>query len=84
MDWDKYGFVSASKYRKKVVLALQKKPKTPKEIEEEVGYHLSHVSNTLGELSDEGIVRCLTEKRSKGRVYGLTKLGEEIAQQLVK
>lgn len=84
MDWDKYGHVTASEYRKKVVLSLSEKPKTPKEIEEEVNFHLSHVSNTLSDLTEEGIVQCLTEARAKGRVYNLTELGQGIAEQIKK
>lgn len=84
MDWDKYGFVSASEYRKKILLSLHDKPKTPKEIEGESDYRLSHISNTLSELSDKGLAKCLTEKRSKGRVYDLTGLGEKIAKQIKK
>lgn len=82
MDWDKYGYVTASNYRKKIVLVLGDKPKTPKEIEEESNFHLSHISNTLSDLSDEGIIKCLTEERKKGRVYSLTELGKEIVRQL--
>lgn len=84
MDWDKYGFVNASKYRKDIVLSLHNKPKTPKELKEETEYYLSHVSNTLKDLSEKEIVKCLTEGRSKGRIYGLTELGKEIAEQIKK
>lgn len=84
MDWDKYGFVNASKYRKNIVLTLHNKPKTPKEIQEETDYYLSHVSNTLKDLSEKEIVKCLTDDRKKGRIYDLTDLGEEIAEQLNK
>lgn len=84
MDWDKYGFVNASKYRKNIVISLRDKPKTPKEIKEETDYYLSHVSNTLKELSEEEVVKCLTENRKKGRIYALTDLGEEIAEQINK
>ena len=82
MDWDKYGHVLASKYRKDIVLSLSEKPKTPKEMAEETNYYLSHISNTLKDLSDNNIVKCLTENRDKGRIYDLTKLGKDIADQI--
>lgn len=84
MDWDKYGYVKASKYRKALVLSLHEKPKTPKEMSEETEYYLSHVSNTLKDLSKNDIVKCLTENRNKGRVYTLTDLGKEIAEEIKK
>lgn len=84
MDWDKYGHVKASKYRKNIVLLLSEKPKTPKEIAGETDYYLSHVSNTLRDLTEKKVVRCLTEDRKKGRIYGLTEEGEEIADQIKK
>jgi len=82
MDWDKYGHVMASEYRKKVVLSLNEKPKTPKEMAEETNYYLSHISNTLKNLSEKDIVNCLTKQRDKGRIYALTDLGKEIAEQI--
>lgn len=84
MDWDTYGYIMASEYRKRVVLSLYEKPKTPKEIAEETSYHLSHVSNTLSDLSENDIVECLTEERSKGRIYDVTTIGESIGKQLSK
>jgi len=84
MDWDKYGYVKASKYRKDLVLSLHEKPKTPKEMSKETEYYLSHVSNTLKDLSKNDIVKCLTENRNKGRVYTLTDLGKDIAKQIKK
>lgn len=53
-------------------------------MEKEVDLHLSHVSNTLTDLTEEGIVQCLTEERTKGRVYDLTELGQKIAEQIKK
>jgi predicted transcriptional regulator len=84
MDWNIYGYVMASEYRKSIVLSLNEKPKTPKEIANESDYHLSHVSNTLSDLSEEGIVECLTEERTKGRIYDVTTLGESIGEQMSK
>lgn len=84
LDWDKYGYVTASNYRKNVVVSLSEKPKTPKEIADDTGYYLSHISNTLKDLREHNIALCLTEGRERGRVYSLTELGVEIAKQLMK
>ena len=79
MDWNKYGYVFSSNYRKKVIRALLAGPKTPKQIAIEVDLYLSHVSKTLNELQDHGISLCLTPNLKRGRIYELTKEGKEIA-----
>ncbi|MEM2294542.1 MAG: winged helix-turn-helix domain-containing protein [Nitrososphaerota archaeon] len=77
----KYGFVLASEYRKKIVCALLT-PRTPKQISKQTGIYLSHVSKTLTELMNEGIVRCVNPDMKKGRVYNLTELGKWVASKL--
>lgn len=81
---DKYGFVAASDYRKKIVERLKEAPATPRRISKETGIHISHVSTTLGELREEGIVYCVNPQRKKGRVYRLTELGEWVAGRIGK
>lgn len=84
IDWDSYGHIMASEYREKILLSLYEKPKTPKQLQEELGYHLSHVSNTLTDLSEYGLVECLTEDRKRGRVYDLTEKGIKMTEQIKK
>jgi predicted transcriptional regulator len=79
----KYGFVLASEYRKRIVCALST-PRTPKQISRQTGIHLSHVSKTLIELADEGIVCCVNPDMKKGRVYNLTELGKWVARKLME
>ena len=81
---NKYGFVLASKYRKNVVLVLESKPKTPKEISIEINCDLTHVSRALRELTNNRITRCATPERVKGRIYQLTNSGIEILKLLKK
>lgn len=75
---NKYSFVVASSYRKKVILALEKKPKTPKEISEEINIYMVHISRTLRELTKEGLTKCITPEKVKGRLYQLTADGKKI------
>lgn len=82
MDWDAYGYVVASEYRTRIVELLAEQPRTPKQLTEALGYHMSHVSGTLSDLRDESLVECLTEQRRKGRVYALTDAGEDVADKL--
>ena len=72
------GFVLASKYRKKILQALQEKPLTPATIAEKTEIYPSHVSMTLVELTKKNLVVCLTPKLKKGRLYVLTKEGKTI------
>ncbi len=82
MDWKKYGYVISSMYRQKIVLSLKKYPKTPKQLSSELEYHMSHVSSTIKELSENGIVENLSPDLRKGKIYGLTRDGEEIANSI--
>jgi len=84
MDWAKYGHVIASDYRKRIVLSLMKGPKTPKQVSEETELYLSHVSRVTNELMKKEVVRCLTPKLRRGKVFTLSDDGEEIAKQLQK
>ena len=84
VDWNKYGFVQASKYRTKIVEALASAPKTPSQITKETGLFKTHVSTVLKELVTEGIVECLTPNLRRGIIYGLTKDGKLIATNLTQ
>jgi predicted transcriptional regulator len=83
-EWNNYGFVLASEYRKVVIKALAEKPKTPKQIADETKYNLSHVSRSIRQLEDRGLIKCLTPNRRKGKLYGLTDNGVRIFNQLSK
>jgi predicted transcriptional regulator len=82
MDWDKFGFIKASDYRRKVLISLSNSPKTPTEISESTDIHRSHVSNTLNELSKKELVEVLNPDATKGRLYSLTKEGEAFTEKL--
>lgn len=84
MDWKKFGYILASSYRKKIVLSLKEDAKTPKQISLELELHLSHVSSTLKDLTRMDIIKCLTLDLRKGKLYGLTGIGEEIVKKLEK
>jgi len=82
MDVEEYAWVKASDYRERVLLALADKPKPPKEIAEQTGYYLSHVSNTLSDLNDHGLTECITPDRRKGRLWSTTDRGAELIETL--
>jgi DNA-binding MarR family transcriptional regulator len=83
-EWNHYGYVLASEYRKVILRALAEKPKTPKQIADETKYNLSHVSRSIRQLEKRSLIKCLTPKRRKGKLYGLTDNGFRIFNQLSK
>jgi predicted transcriptional regulator len=82
MDWERYGYVVASDYRKKIVSMLAKGEKTPAQMAEEAGIYLSHVCATLSDLTKKGLVTCLTPTLRRGKIYSLTKEGREVLEKL--
>jgi len=82
MDWDRYGYVVASSYRTKIILALARGEKTPAQIAQEAGIYLSHACATLADLSKKGLVGCLTPALRRGRVYALRDEGRKVADKL--
>ncbi len=79
----KLSFVLRGSIRKKVVLALDSQ-KIPSQIKSETKLEDSNVSRTLKELENEGIVKCITPNEKTGRIYELTKVGEEIRKSINK
>lgn len=76
------GFVLASEYRKKVMLALQDGESMPSTISDKTKIYSSHVSKTLFELVEKKLVVCTTPELKKGRLYELTKDGSAILKQI--
>jgi len=82
VNWNKFGFVRASKYRTAIVGCLSAGPKVPSQISTETKLFKTHVSTVLKELVVEKIIQCLTPDLRRGRVYGLTAEGKLIAKEL--
>lgn len=82
MDVEEYAWVKASDYRESILLAISEKPKPPKELAEQTGYYLSHVSNTLSDLEERGLAECITPDRRKGRLWSTTEKGSELVEDL--
>jgi DNA-binding HxlR family transcriptional regulator len=80
LDWNLYGYVVASRYRKIIVENLSRRPRTPSQLAKDCGLPLTRISNTLTELATKEIVTCLNPNQRKVRVYKLTEEGKRIAQ----
>lgn len=77
MKWTTYSFVIRGRTRTRIFLALEM-PKTPSQIAAELKLSTTHVSRALKELSDKGLVRCLTPKEKFGRIYNVTPTGRKL------
>lgn len=75
-----YGYVKCSSYRRRVLntLFLGQSVQTPTEIAKNSEIRVNHISKTLSELKNRGIVECMNEEMRKGRMYRLTQLGRDI------
>jgi len=77
--WSDFSFVASSGAREKIVAALGYAPKLPRQLAVDTNLGLPHVSRSLRELTNRGLVECLTPSaRSHGRRYALTKLGTNL------
>lgn len=72
------GWILASKYRKRVMITIGTKLKTPSVISRESDIKMNYISNVLKELKEKKLVECINETAKKGRLYQVTELGEEI------
>lgn len=77
-----FEFVKNSKYRTAVVKALEGTVRIPTELSADTGIITNHISNTLRQLRERGIVECLNPEDKKGRLYRLTEKGRQIAEKL--
>ena len=82
MIFSSIGYVKAGLYRTKILLHTGSKMVTPIELSKELNIHPSQVSRTLNELSNKGIIECVTPTNRKGKLFSLTKLGQEIYNHL--
>lgn len=81
--WSMIGYLEASKARKKTIRTIgTEKYKMPSDICKETDLTSSQVSNALKDLKSKGLVVCLNESVTKGKLYKCTELGLEILKKL--
>ncbi len=76
------SYVEISKYRTKVMKALEGSVKIPSVIAKDSGIRTNHISKVLRELREHELVECINPDVRKGRLYRLTDIGKEIAENL--
>ena len=79
--WELVGFVKRSKQRQRILRDLDA-PKTPTELYEKTSLARSHISRTLREFSERGLVECLTPSQRSGRLYRITRKGKSVLDRL--
>ena len=73
-----YGYVTASKYRTKVMKSLDGETKIPSKIAKDANIRQNHISAILKQLKEHELVECINPEVKKGRIYKLTENGEKI------
>ena len=58
--------------------------KTPSVISKQANIRIEHVTRAIRELEERNLVRCLTPKSRRGRLYEITKLGKETLNKMPK
>ena len=79
--WKQISFVLRAKNRTKIMKALDR-PKLPSQLAKELKIHISHVSRTLSELEEQGLVQCLTPDEKTGKLYTLTDEGRDVLKEI--
>jgi hypothetical protein len=84
VDWDLVSVVRSSKHRRSVFEAVAEQPRCASEIAEGSELDRESVSRWLRDLKqrEPPLVECLTPTRPHHRIYGLTRDGEAVAEQL--
>jgi len=84
LAWEDVSFLIASSYRRKIVACLLDGPKTPSVISKQTSIRIEHVTRAIRELEEKKLVKCLTPKSRRGRLYEITRLGKETVSKIPK
>ena len=76
------SYVEISKYRSKVMKALEYDVKIPSQIAKDSEIRQNHISKVLSELKAHELVECINPEVRKGRLYRLTDKGEHVVKNL--
>ena len=76
------SYVEISKYRTKVMKALEDDVKIPSQIAKDSEIRQNHISKVLSELKAHELVECINPEVRKGRLYRLTDKGNELVKNL--
>ncbi len=80
--WELIGKIKSSDWRLKVLKILNIGVKMPSEISKESKISYSHISETLTDLENLGLIECKNPNLRKGKIYSITKLGKTILEEV--
>ena len=83
-DFTLLGFVLASHYRTKIIMTLDEKASTPKQLAKSTNLRIGHVSNVLKRLGGKGLTECVNAEAKRGRIYRLTDEGKKVFEMMRK
>ena len=83
INWNDISFIMRGK-RRKAILNLLDKPKTPTQLKEKTKLHFTTISRALIELEKTGFAKCLTPNQKLWRFYELTEKGKKIKEEIKK
>ncbi len=75
--YDLVSFAGRGKVRRRVIKALVK-PNSPTELAKQLDIERSTVSRAILELTEKGLVECLTPDERMGRYYRTTETGKKV------
>ena len=78
------SYVMSGKLRFRVLTELRKSNKTPTELSKIIDSPISHISTTLKELEDKGLIECLTSERRKNKFFKISEKGEGVLEGINK
>ena len=76
------SYIEISKYRTKVMKALEDDVKIPSQIAKDSEIRQNHISKVLSELRAHELVECINPEVRKGRLYRLTDKGNELVKNI--
>ena len=76
------SYLEISKYRSKVMKALEDDVKIPSQIAKDSEIRQNHISKVLSELRAHELVECINPEVRKGRLYRLTDKGNELVKNI--
>ena len=82
IDWDLLSYVISSSLRFRVLITLNKRVFTPKQLSEELDVQMSRISTVLKELVEKDLVTCLTPQQRKGKLYAITERGRKLLKEI--
>ena len=74
--------IRISRYRKGVLEKLAQGIKSPRELEIQLNIRLNHISRTLAQLIELKLVKCLTPKLGRNRLFTITKKGKSVVRKI--